>query len=264
MPNVIKSNCVLITDDNVKVIDSNLKDEFSPMNFRRAVEIDEEENQPQEDESATEEELYQINHQKNASEKLHEMQAYAESLVEDAKKEAQQIKKDAILQAEQEIEQQKQIASQDGYHQGMQQAEQEINQKKQELAQQQQELEKEYDQKLVEMQSQISEIVNGLVQKITGVVIEDKSIITYLVCMAVKGQSACNEFRISVSKADYPILNEHLEEIQGLVRSTAQITIIENPELEKDQCKIETEKNILDAGIETKLENLKMALKLLT
>lgn len=264
LPNIIKSNCVFITDSNIKVIDSNDRNDFIPIRFKQVVEMNSEESQLLEDTLTNEDELYQMNHMNNSSDQLHQMQSYTEGLLEEAKREAEQLRLDALTNAQEEIDQLKEEALNEGYAQGIAKGEEELRQKLAELEEKEQELLEAYDKKLAEMQGNVTEILIALVQKITGVVIEEKSIITYLVCDAVKAQSTCNEFRISVSKADFPEVNEHLDELKELVRSTAQITIIENPELEKNQCKIETEKNIIDCSMETKLSNLITALKLLT
>lgn len=261
MHNVIKSSNVLITDQNVKVIDSNPKDDFTPMQFKTAMEID----SPEDENSNTnEEELFQINHVQNASEKLHEMQAYAEKIIEDAKNEADELKVEALENAQREIDEKRALAEEDGFRFGVQKAQDEILSQKKKLKEKELQLEETYNEKMLQMESQVTELLIAFVKKITGVVIEEKSIIKYLVCDAVKGQSSCNEFRISVSKADYQELNDHLNEISDLLKSTAQITLVENPELSKNQCKIETEKNIIDCSLETKVDNLLMSLKLLT
>lgn len=262
LPNVIKSNCVYFMNNDVKIIDSNFKEDFMPISMKQVIEVTQDEEETLEQQ--TDEELYQMNHVQNASEELHKMQSYAQSIVEDAQREAEEIKMQAVCDAQSEIDAQMQSAKNSGYAEGIQQAQEQIQDQLRGIEEQRRQLEEEYDEKVREMQSNISELVGALVQKITGVVIEEKNIITYLICNAVKGQSACNEFRISVSKADYPEVLEHKSEIEDLLRSTAIVTIIENPELMKNQCKIETEKNIVDCGIETKLSNLSMALKLLT
>lgn len=261
MPNVIKSSNVLITDQNVKVIDSNPKDDFMPMQFKTAVEID---TPKDEDDNTNEEELFQINHTQNASDKLHEMQAYAEKIIEDARIEADEIKETALLNVQREIDEMRALAEEDGFRFGVEKAQDEILSEKNKLKEKELQLEEIYNEKMLQMESQVTELLIALVKKITGVVIEEKSIIRFLVCDAVKGQSGCNEFRISVSKADYGEVNDHVNEISDLLKSTAQITIVENPELSKNQCKIETEKNIIDCSLETKLDNLLMSLKLLT
>lgn len=262
LPNIIKSNRVFISDSDIKVIDSNDRDDFLPISFKQVVEINSEE-QDSENGITNEEALYQMSTKKNASEKLHEMQSFTETMLEDAQKEAERLKVEALTDAQKEIDQLKEQAVNEGYAEGLAKGEQEIAQKTAQLEQKEQELIASYDNKLEEMQGNVTNLLIALVQKITGVVIEEKSIILYLVSDAVKSQSACNEFRISVSKADFNEVNEHIDELQELVRSTAQITIIENPELVKNQCKIETEKNIIDCSMETKLSNLIMALKLL-
>jgi len=248
-------------NDDVKIINSNFKNDFMPISMKQAVEVTQNEEEIPSD--PVDDELYQMNHVQNASEELHKMQSYAQSIVDDARREAEDLKMQAICDAQNEIEAQMQSARDSGYAQGIEEAQEQIRRKLNELDNQRIQLEQEYDERVLEMQSNISDIVGALVQKITGVVIEEKNIITYLICDAVKGQSACNEFRISVSKADYPEVLEHKSEIEELLKSTAQVTIIENPELMQNQCKIETEKNIIDCGLETKLSNLSMALKLL-
>ena len=102
------------------------------------------------------------------------------------------------------------------------------------------------------------------VAKITGVIIEEKDIINYLVSEAIRGQSSCNEYRIRVSKEDYQEVFEHINDYKAYLKSTAEVSVSEDMDLMKNQCLIETDKNIIDCSIETKINNLVTALKLLS
>lgn len=263
LPNIIKSNCVLITNKDIKVIDSNPKDDFTTLSFKEAIDIGETDEIIQEDEEQREE-LYQMNHEKNTSEHLEKMKSFAETIIEDARREAEEMKQKALDLAMQEIETLRQNTIEEAYQQGMAQAEESINEHLAQIDAKRNELEEEYEQKIDEMQREVTELLIAYVQKITGIVIEEKQIIMYLVKNAVKANSSCNEFRIIVSKEDFEEVDSRVDEIKEMVKSTANIAVVENPEFEKNQCKIETDKNIIDCGIETKISNLVMALKLLT
>ena len=260
LPNIIKSDRIVVTKNNIKIIDSNPSDEFATLSFKEAIEIDSE----SKDVDENEDELFQMNHKKNNTNHLNEMKAYADSLVEDAKREADRIKVEAIEEAKVAAESIRAVAKEEGYQEGISLGQQRIQDRLEELDQKEIEQNLQFDHKLEEMQAQMTELLIAYVRKITGIVIEEKQIIMYLVKNAVKSNSTCNEFRISVSKLDYEEVLCNIDEIKELTRSTAQITIVENPELMKNQCKIETDKNVIDCSIETKLENLIMALKLLT
>ena len=102
LPNIIKSNYVSVIEDNIKVIDSNLKD-FQPMNFKKVHQLEgSEENSL--DGLDNDEELFQINHELNGSDNLHHMQSMAERILEEAKLEAAKIKEDALASVASEIE----------------------------------------------------------------------------------------------------------------------------------------------------------------
>lgn len=262
LPNIIKSNRVYISDNDYQIIDSNSPDAFAPIRFPQVTQMQLQEEEPQ-DGWNYDHDSFQVNHVNNASSQLEEITSYADTLLEDAKREAEEIRQQAIESAKQEISVLKEEARSEGYARGVKQAEGELETQRLLLLQKEADLNLEYQNKLDGMQSTMTELLIALLHKLTGVVLEEKSIITYLVADALKGQSTCNEFRIRVSKRDYPTLMEDLPIIQGLVKSTAQVIVVEDPEICDNECKIDTDRNIIDCSMETKLNNLKMALKLL-
>ena len=153
---------------------------------------------------------------------------------------------------------------QQGYNDGYEAGMHDIEIEKSNLLQLQQQQEVDYENRLIDLQGNVTEILVAYVAKITGVIIEEKDIINYLVSEAIRGQSSCNEYRIRVSKEDYQEVFEHINDYKAYLKSTAEVSVSEDMDLMKNQCLIETDKNIIDCSIETKINNLVTALKLLS
>ena len=255
---------MFFTGDKVKLIDSNLLDDkFAPMQLDEVFSPEDEQQLPEEELEKLEA-AFQMNHTLNSSDSLHKMQSQAETILENAMVEANEIKMAAIKEAGDEISQLKEEARKSGYQEGLKQGQEELQSKMDELAKREEVQDQEFEERILELQSNVSEIIVSLVNKITGVAIEGKNIVSYLVREAIKGQSSCNEYLIQVSKEDYPEVYQKIDDYKELVKRSTNISVEENPDFEKNQCLIITDKNIIDCGLETKLSNLTEALKLLS
>ena len=127
-------------------------------------------------------------------------------------------------------------------------AEQEIQQKEEELSQ----LASQQREELADCMEQIEEkyvsIVISLVKKLTGVVMEGKDdLILYLIHTAAQDLEVSENYRIRVSSEDIYFLESRKEE-KGL---------------EKNECIIETDTQMVDCGFHTQLDTLVQNLKML-
>lgn len=105
-----------------------------------------------------------------------EARAEAKKILDQAKKEAQQLHNDTFAAAQKK-----------GYEEGMLQARKEIQKYKTEYDEKTRRLQKEYDDMFHSLEPQMAQIIAALVEKITGIVVEDKEeVILYLVTKAVK------------------------------------------------------------------------------
>lgn len=262
MPNIIKSNYVLISKEDVKIIDSNVKsDGFSPILGKQAVVLPHDD-EKEEDKEDFKENLLAPNIEEQVN--LEEVASQSEEILEEARIQAEQIKQEALMQASESIKMQKEQAIQSGYQEGYQQGIDQLELEKEKLKELEQDLIREYDLKLEELQSDVAELLIAYVGKLVGVVLEDqKDVILYLVSEALKGQPSCNEYTIKVSSQDFSMVCEQQEELTSLVKRSATLSVVEDSTLKESQCLIETDRNIMDCGIQTKLNNLTTDIRLL-
>lgn len=184
---------------------------------------------------------------------VREAQKKADSIIEQAKKEALKIKNETYTEAQKK-----------GYEEGMRKAGQEIKKLEAEYAQKMQGIENERENTINELQEQIAQIIAGLVEKITGIVIQDKDdVILYLVEKALKNLDKCNEFNIKVSGEDYNFISDRRELLQQALDREVAIHITEDPALHKNECMIETDNRVINCSLDTQLDNLITDIKLI-
>ena len=177
----------------------------------------------------------------------------AERIIEQAKKEASLIKDEAFAQAQKK-----------GFDEGMQKARQEARRLEEEYNKKMQQLQDERENIMNELQPQIAELIAGLVEKITGILVEDKKeVILYLVEKAIKKLDKFNELNIKVSSEDYEYLTENKGLLQQAIDRDVEIHIAEDSSLLKNQCIIETDTRMIDCSLNVQLDNLITDLKLI-
>ncbi len=201
-------------------------------------------------------ELFQ-QHQKEAEDK-------AAQVVEEARKKAERIRSDAEIAAETARKRAYEDGKEQGYSEGMALAEQEIQQKEEELSQ----LARQQREELAECMGQIEEkyvkIVISLVKKLTGVVMEGKDdLILYLIHAAAQDLDVSDNYRIRASSEDIYFLESRKEEVLQALDGDAFVEFIEEKGLEKGQCIIETDTQMVDCGFHTQLDSLVQNLKML-
>lgn len=201
-------------------------------------------------------ELFQ-QHQKEAEDK-------AAQVVEEARKQAERIRSEAEIAAETARKRAYEDGREQGYSEGMALAEQEIQQKEEELSQ----LARQQREELADCMEQIEEkyvsIVISLVKKLTGVVMEGKDdIILYLIHTAAQDLEVSENYRIRVSSEDIYFLESRKEEVLQALDGEAFVEFVEEKGLEKGQCIIETDTQMVDCGFHTQLDSLVQNLKML-
>lgn len=177
----------------------------------------------------------------------------AQNILEDARKEAERIKKDAYSEA-----------SKKGYGDGLLQNQKEINQLKADYQEKARSLKKEYDEMAASLEPQMADIIARLVEKITGIVIEDQEeVILYLIDKALKNLDKCTEYTVRVSKEDYEYVSMRKNLLLGAIGREVSFYIVEDVNLGKNQCMIETELKVINCSLDVQMNNLIMDLKLI-
>lgn len=268
LPNLIKSNYVIVTDSEIKVIDSNLKnDMFSPI-VAKKIETIEPFPSPDGEEEAFVEGLFADQARVNVRTpeiSLEKAQEQAKDIIENAVKEAETIKERAKQDASAMLVALRNEAQEQGYNDGFQQGEDAINAKMAEIEEKENILEEQYDHKVKELEDSLSDIIIALVKKITGVLVEEKKdIIQYLISEAISNHNNSSKYMIRVSKEDYHYVVAQKDMLQELVKEGVILDILEDSSIQTGDCIIETDKRMIDCSIDTKLNNLTNDLKYLS
>lgn len=192
--------------------------------------------------------------QEKSSKILENARAEAKSILDKAKQEADKLKADTLA-----------LAKQKGYEEGMQQGQREVQKRIAEYEVKERKLQEEYDAMLASLEPDVMELMVSLIEKITGILVEDKrDVILYLVEKAFKNMDRAEEFTIRVGKEDYEYLSTKQEELINYIGREIRIFIEETPGLKKNQCLIETEQRVIDCSLDVQMSKLITDIKLLS
>lgn len=197
-------------------------------------------------------------HQKKAEDK-------ADKVLEKAREEAEAIMNEASIAAEAARNRAYEEGKTQGYEEGMAQAAQEIHAREAELEEEHRQQQEELAEYLDSVERKYVDVVISLVRKLTGVVIEDREdLILYLIQGAAKDLEPSKNYKIRVSPDEIYFLESRKNEIMdSLGEDEVFLDFVEEKGLEKGQCIIETDSQMVDCGFQTQLEMLVRDLKML-
>ncbi len=207
-------------------------------------------------------------HISNAREMLEEeflkCQEETEAMLLTAREQADTI----VLQAQEQAKQLYHEAYETGKLEGYSAGEVDAKERYRELEEQLQgEREKQmlkYQQMIEEIEPRYVEVMIALIQKVTGVLLEErKDILLYLLKNSIHNLDKSTHYIIRVSKEDVYDIESKKQEIKELLGDEVAVEIVEERTLEKNQCIIETDSQMVDCGIQTQLNNLIESLKML-
>ena len=188
-----------------------------------------------------------------------------ESMLADARAQAEEILQTAREQAD-EIRQQ---AQEEGRNAGFEQEQAEALKHLQEETLRQQEQFEQQQQKLKEQEEALepkyAELMGALIEKITGVLCEDKKdVIVYLIHQALNQLEKTKSVTLRVSKPDMLTVSAQKEQLRSCVSGEVDFDITEDDSLQENQCIIETDQRIIDCSLDVQLQNLKDQIRMLT
>jgi flagellar assembly protein FliH len=194
-----------------------------------------------------------------------EPEVNVQELLENAKEEARQIIEEAKSEAEHLKQQAYQEGSKQGYEDGYQQSLADLEEEKAKLEAQKIKLIQEYREQLNEMEPMLVDAITTVVQNVFKVKFEDnRNMIVHLVKLALGQIENSKQFMIKVSKTDYPFVLKYKEVLEKTVAQAADIVIMEDMTLSKNQCLIENDGGVFDCSLDVQLDNLTKTLKLLS
>ncbi|MGB4659861.1 MAG: FliH/SctL family protein [Mobilitalea sp.] len=192
--------------------------------------------------------------EENSSKIVEDAHTESKLLIEQAKKEAERLKNEVYA-----------TAQKNGYDDGLSQAKLELVKMKTEYEEKTKKLQIEYEKMAQEMEPKMAEIIGYLVEKMTGIIIEDKEdVIMFLVSRALKNVDKSDEYTIKVSKDDYDYVSSRNPLLLEAIGRDVKIFVTEDSNLKKNQCLIETDLRAIDCSLDVQLKNLILDIKLLS
>lgn len=192
------------------------------------------------------------------------IQKRAEELLADAKAEAAEIISKAEAEAESIVRECVESARKEAYESAMKEAKVEAERMHREIEALKIAQEAEYKKRLEEMEPMLVDAILTVFNKVTNVLAEDrKDMILHLVNSVMTKTELSRNFIIRVSKDDYNFLIDSRDKIYGALLKDANIEIIEDITMKRNQCIIETDGGIYDCSLDIQLENLTKDIKTL-
>lgn len=272
MSNVIKSVYFQMDQKDARVIDSDEHvAEFAPLLLQR-------QNSPAEDgeELAAQEipEGFQsgmnvFNMEDVRQEERQKMQEETsrekEAILADARSEADVLLRSARAEADQLREQAVEEGRNAGFEQGQAEAQERLQEAAEKFRQQMEQERQALKEQEEALEPKYAEIMAALIQKITGVVCQDKkNVIVYLIHQALNQLEKTKTINLRVSKQDILRVSSYKEQLKKCVSEGVEFDITEDDSLQENQCIIETDQRIIDCSLDVQLQNLQDQIRMLT
>ncbi len=195
---------------------------------------------------------------------LQETERQTAQILENARAEAEQI----VARAKDEAEEIRSQAEAEGLEAGKQQG---LTEAEMQLQEMRAECQAEYEEKARELAEQerqmepfFADLTADLVEKITGIVCQDKKdIILHLIERAVHNLEKPKQITLRVSKADMATVSMHKAQLKDAALSVEEFDVVEDASLKASQCIIETENKIIDCSMDVQLQNLRDQIRML-
>lgn len=272
MSNVIKSVYFQMDQKDARVIDSDEHvAEFAPLLLQR-------QNSPAEDgeELAAQEipEGFQsgmnvLNIEDVRQEERQKMQEETsrekEAILADARSEADVLLRNARAEADRLREQAVEEGRNAGFEQGQAEAQERLQEAAEKFRQQMEQERQALKEQEEALEPKYAEIMAALIQKITGVVCQDKkNVIVYLIHQALNQLEKTKTINLRVSKQDILRVSSYKEQLKKCVSEGVEFDITEDDSLQENQCIIETDQRIIDCSLDVQLQNLQDQIRMLT
>lgn len=187
-----------------------------------------------------------------------------QEILEQAKTEAQAIIDDAMEEIEmlrvQKYEQAKKQGYEDGYKKGLE----EVETIKQQILKEQHKAEEQYQNQLKEMEPLLVDTLIDIFQNTFSIQFAEKrDFIMHLLQGSLSKIDTSKEYLVRVSREDYPFIQEHREKLKIELPQSANVEIVEDLTLVKNQCLIETDGGVFDCSLDTQMDGLIRDLRML-
>lgn len=190
-------------------------------------------------------------------------------ILEDARKQAEDILEDAKKQAEDILKDAKENGYKEGYEKGTIESKQKSDDLQTKLEadykSMSEKLQNEYDEKYQVMESELVDTLMEVFSKVTLTIAEDKKdLVLLLIQRTLKDADANKNFLIRVSDVDYGFVMNSIDKLYDCVSLDSKIEVVRDNTLKKNQCIIETDAGAFDCSLDIQLEGLISEIKLLS
>ena len=199
-----------------------------------------------------------------AEEILQQARTEADGILVFARLEAEKLADEAKKQAELLFEQKKQ----QGYQEGVSRLQDEIlerkavleenfRQKEVELENMSKELQDDYEAKLDALEADMVDVMIRVFHKVFNIQFDNKKqIILHLIKDTLLGIDAGKNFTIRVSESNYKFIESHVADIKEKIGNDVAIDVVNDLNLEENDCIIETATGVYNCGIDMVLSHL--------
>jgi len=197
---------------------------------------------------------------------IHDVEEMRKQMMEEAQADVAIMKNEAAVELDRERAMTIEIAKNEGYQLGMEQAKLEMDRMKNELQKQRKQWEEEYEDKLYDLEPQFVRHITNIYEKIFQIELSDKKeIVMNVLHNAMQKIEGTKNYIIHVSRDDYSLVNEHKNElVDAAMAADVIIDVVEDMTMKHGDCMIETANGIFDCGIDTQLTAIKRRLTLLS
>lgn len=195
---------------------------------------------------------------------IEQARAEAEGILVVARLEAEKITDDAKSRAEILFEQKKQQGYQEGVSKLQDEIlerkaklEEEFHQKEAELDKKAQMFQEDYEAKLDVLEEDMVDVMIRVFHKVFNIQFDNKKqIILHLIKDTLLGIDAGKNFTIRVAESNYKFIESHVADIKEKIGNDVTIDIVNDLNLEENDCIIETATGVYNCGIDMVLSNL--------
>ena len=194
------------------------------------------------------------------------MQAEIDLKLQQAQEQADTIVNNAHAQAQEIMQMAQQQGHQEGYDAGYQEGVAAAQALQADFEQQKEDLEKQYQQIVDELEPEMVHILTQIYEHVFNIELrEDKGIILHLLKTTLSRIEPGNDLIVHISSDDYDDIMEQKEELAACITSpNTSMEIIEDPLLKENECMIESDSGVFDCSLGVELSEITRKLKLLS
>lgn len=200
---------------------------------------------------------------------IEQARAEAEGILSVAKANAAEITAEAERHAELLYEQKKQQAyqegiskSQDEIQEHKEKLQEEYNQLKRGLLKRIEEFEADYEAKVDALENDMVDVMIRVFHKVFNVQFDNKKqILLHLIKDTLLGVDAGKSFIVRVAESNYKFIESHVADIKEKIGNDVNIDVVNDMNLQENDCIIETATGVYNCGIDTVLSNLEKDIK---